>query len=521
MESKALTKGDPWSASGASGTLPRAEAEFEMPFSVGQVIAGKFEITKLLGVGGVGFVVAANHLELAQKVALKFLRPEMLANTQVAGRFAHEALAAARIKSEHVARVYDVGSLDDGTPFIVMEFLDGRDLFDIVTQDGPQPVRLAVDYMLQACEALADAHSCGIVHRDIKPENLFLLHRSEGIELIKILDFGISKLALTGSAFKSNVPLVKTMLPVGSPVYMSPEQIRASKDTDHRTDIWSMGCVLYELLTGGAAFDAPTLTQLSAAILETNPGPPSRNRSDVPPEIDAIVKRCLEKNPADRFQNVAQLAMALYPYGPRRSRIHAERCCRLLKVLGSTNAEFELPSVRPPNWEVMSSGSFPMAEPHSAPTKRPITTQDQIATFHPAYRSKKFAIAAIAFVATAGLAFGLLRGRLRTAEAPAVDSGHRPSAAAIQLLSPPPLTPATMAQGNLQAPKENAVPAPSQAQAVANSADVAASVVTTKSPIAKPGVVPRRLPTMRPTRTKVRAGTESGSGNRSEPDPGF
>jgi serine/threonine protein kinase len=521
MESKALTKGDQWSASGASGTLPRAEEEFEMPFTIGQVIAGKFEITKLLGVGGVGFVVAANHLELGQKVALKFLKPDMLANTQVAGRFAHEALAAARIKSEHVARVYDVGSLEDGTPFIVMEFLDGRDLFDIVTQDGPQPVRLAVDYMLQACEALADAHSCGIVHRDVKPENLFLLHRSEGIELIKILDFGISKLALTGSAFKSNVPLVKTMLPVGSPVYMSPEQIRASKETDHRTDIWSLGCVLYELLTGGAAFDAPTLTQLSAAILETNPTPPSRHRPDVPPEIDAIVKRCLEKNPADRFQNVAQLAMALYPYGPRRSRIHAERCCRLLKVLGSTNAEFELPSVRPPNWEVMTSGAFPTAEPRSAPTKRPSSTQDQIATFHPAYRSKKFAIATVAFVVAAALAFGLFRNRLRTPDAPAVETGPR-SSAPVELLSPPAIAAAKKVQLDSQDPKENIAPAPARALAAANSAEGEASAATTKFPTAKPmGNLQHRLPVRPPTRSKARAGGESTSGNRIEPDPGF
>jgi serine/threonine-protein kinase len=300
---------------------------------------------------------------------------------------------------------------------------------------------------------------------------------------------------------------------------MSPEQIRASKDTDHRTDIWSMGCVLYELLTGNAAFDAPTLTQLSAAILETNPSPPSRHRPDVPSEIDDIVKRCLEKNPADRFQNVAQLAMALYPYGPRRSRIHAERCCRLLKVLGSTSAEFELPSVRPPNWEAMTSGAYLTAEPQSAPTKRPISTQDQIATFQPAYRSKKFAIAAIAFVAVAALAFGLFRGHFRTAEAPAVDSGHRPSGA-IDLLAPPAIAQAKNAPPSSQEPKENAVLAPSPAQAATNSVKVEATVATTKSPMAKPEAIPHRLP-IRPTRTRVHAGGEAASGNRSEPDPGF
>jgi serine/threonine-protein kinase len=486
-----------------------------MPFSIGQMIAGKFEITQLLGVGGVGFVVAANHIELGQKVALKFLKPEMLANTQVAGRFAQEALAAARIKSEHVARVYDVGSLADGTPFIVMEFLDGRDLFDIVTQDGPLPIRHAVDYMLQACEALADAHACGIVHRDIKPENLFLLQRSEGIELIKVLDFGISKLALTGSVFTSKVPLVKTMLPVGSPVYMSPEQIRASKDTDHRTDIWSIGCVLHELLTGHAAFDAPTLTQLSATILETDPSPPSFHRPEVPPEIDAIVKRCLEKKPDARFQNVAELAMALYPFGPRRSRIQAERCCRLLKVPGSTNAEFELPSVRPPSWEVMASGAYPTAKWQSEPSKRVSTNQDEIATLRPAHRARNITIAALALVAAAAVAFVLLRDRTRTAEAPAADSKHR-SAAAVELLSAP--AQAKESHARSREPKENAGAASAQSQAAPDAEQGAATAATMKLLGAKPTATPRRMLPARPVRAKARSSADTG---HTEPDPGF
>ncbi len=508
MESKALTKGDKWSTSAMSGTQPRAEEVFEMPFSVGQVLANKFEITQLLGVGGVGFGVAANHTELGQKVALKFLKPEMLANSQVAGRFAQEALAAARIRSEHVARVFDVGSLADGTPFIVMEFLDGRDLFDIVTQDGPQPVRRAVDYVLQACEALADAHSCGIVHRDIKPENLFLLRRSEGIELIKVLDFGISKLALTGSNIKSKVPLVKTMLPVGSPVYMSPEQIRASKDIDHRTDIWSIGCVLYELLTGGAAFDAPSLTQLSAAILEMNPNPPSLSRPEIPIELDIIVKRCLEKNPNDRFQNVAQLATALYPFGPRRSRIHAERCCRLLKVAGSSSAEFELPSVRPPDWDSSMSGSFPKDETAAAPA-RPIVTQDEIATFRPAYRTKPLKVAAIVTVGLAALAAGFFAVRGQTMSTTPV-AATPPAAPRVALLSAP--APAKPSDG------EKPAATGTTPTAKASDSQSASATGASKGP-ARATPVYRPAPP-KPSRARATA-AEPTTNTRSEPDPGF
>jgi len=221
-----------------------------------------------------------------------------------------EARAAARIKSEHVARVYDVGSLDDGTPFIVMEFLDGRDLFDIVTQDGPQPVRLAVDYMLQACEALADAHSCGIVHRDIKPENLFLLHRSEGIELIKILDFGISKLALTGSAFKSNVPLVKTMLPVGSPVYMSPEQIQGETG-DARSDLYSLGVTFYEVVTGQRPFHGENDYAIMQAHFAGSPVAPAERNSAIPRALSALILKAISRAPELRFQTAEEFAAAL------------------------------------------------------------------------------------------------------------------------------------------------------------------------------------------------------------------
>jgi eukaryotic-like serine/threonine-protein kinase len=513
MGSRPLTSGDvKWSGSATSGTQYLAEPQFVMPFERGQVVGRKYEIIDMLGMGGVGFVVAANHIELGEKVALKFLKPEMLVNPEVVGRFAHEALAAVRIKSEHVARVFDVGSLPDGTPFIVMEFLEGRDLFDVILQDGPQPVRRAVDFLLQACEALADAHSCGVVHRDIKPENLFLLQRSEGIELIKVLDFGISKLALTGSAIKSKVPLIRTMLPMGSPVYMSPEQIRASKDIDCRTDIWSIGCVLYELLTGKAAFDAPSLTQLSATILEQHPNLPSAEHPEIPKEIDAIVAKCLEKNPKDRYQNVAELAMALYPFGPRRARVHAERCCLLLKVAGSNRAEFELPSVRPPNWDGVSSGSFPTTKPIVTPVQVPDIVADEVNPFAPKRRNKIVAIVALCVVAlAAAAAFGLSRTGSQESDAAATRNpkASQPNA---QLKPAEPSLAAVVPKP--RAASEGSTSAPSAQGAT----EATASATQLAAPTNLNGQ--RRNVVSRAPRPKK--STESGPANPNpDPDPGF
>ncbi len=345
---KTTSPGNASGASATSGMRPRVDDRFALPFKRGQIVGGKYEIIELIGEGGVGFVVAANHIELGDKVALKFLRPEMLARPEVVGRFSREAMAAVKIKNEHVARVFDVGSLPDGSPFIVMEFLEGRDLFDVITQDGPQSIRRAIDYVLQACEALAEAHVGGIVHRDIKPENLFLIQRSHGIDLIKVLDFGISKVALTGSVGEMRMPLIRTMLPIGSPVYMSPEQIRASEPIDARTDIWSIGCVLHELLTGNPVFNAPSLTQLTAMILENDPIAPSQGRSDIPPALDSVVARCLEKDSNRRYQNVAELALALHPFAAKRSHISIEHCCLVLDVARISDTELELASVRPP-----------------------------------------------------------------------------------------------------------------------------------------------------------------------------
>jgi serine/threonine-protein kinase len=296
-----------------------------------------------------GVVVAATHLQLEDKFAIKFLLPEAAKSADVVSRFEREARAAVKIKSEHVARVHDVGKLDNGSPFMVMEFLNGRDLADTVERQGALPWAAAVEYVLQACEALAEAHAAGIVHRDLKPANLFLIQRADGSPCIKVLDFGISK--MVGSA--SMPGMTKTSAVMGSPLYMSPEQLKSSKDVDHRTDIWSLGSILYELLSGNPPFIADTMPQLCLMILQEPPAPLSQIRHDVPPQLEAVIRKCQEKDPNHRFQNVAELSAALAQFVTGRARLSAERIADVFRT--SANRGSSLP------------GSAPQAPPAGAP----------------------------------------------------------------------------------------------------------------------------------------------------------
>jgi serine/threonine-protein kinase len=364
-----------------SGPVPiqQQDSFVKLPFALGSVVAGKYEIIGLIGAGGVGYVVSAMHLELGEMVALKFLREESLVHEQVVERFAREARAAARIKSEYVARVYDVGALPNGVPYIVMEYLHGKDLADVVRERGRLPIKTAVEYVLQACEALASAHTVGVVHRDIKPENLFLSRQGEGVEIIKVLDFGISKLALTGNAPPLQGTLgtrkfAKTMMPMGTPAYMSPEQIRSTGDVDARTDIWALGCVLFELLTGTCVFDAPTLMQLGAAILERDPVPLRHLVKDAPAELEAVIQKCLQKDVTKRYQNVAELAVALYPFAPRRARISVERSTHLLRSTNPGALPLEIGSVPPPALHDVLEGESVIVTTPATPSLATSTT---------------------------------------------------------------------------------------------------------------------------------------------------
>ena len=300
-----------------------------LPFRDGEIIAGKYEVERILGQGGMGIVVSAHHIALQQKVAIKLLLPASMSVPGAAPRFLREARSAAAIQSEHVARVLDVGTLDSGQPFMVMEYLTGSDLGGVLHRTGRLPITDAVDYVLQACEAIAEAHARGIVHRDLKPDNVFLTRRADGSSLVKILDFGLSKPAMEELSGAATPSLTGANMVAGSPQYMSPEQVRSLKNVDHRTDVWSLGVLLYELLTGQRPFEADTIAGVFAKIAADAPLRPRTLRPDMPPSLEAVVMRCLEKDLSLRTQDVASLATGLEPHAPPASRTSVERIVRL------------------------------------------------------------------------------------------------------------------------------------------------------------------------------------------------
>ena len=289
--------------------------------AVGDVVAGKYLVESVLGSGGMAFVLSARHIELDEQFALKFLSRELVSDPVVVERFMREARAACRIRSEHVARAYDVGT-HDGAPFMVMEHLRGRDL-SAALEAGPLAVHDAVEYTLQACEALAAAHAIGVIHRDIKPENLFLVAgRQRGTRCVKLLDFGISKVALTGAAEATRLT---GYLSIGTPSYMSPEQIRSSASADAQSDVWSLGVVLYELLTGTPPFAGETVTEVCAAVLEDAPCLVDVLRPEVPRELADVVARAMEKDRTRRYASMAELASALAAFASPHAQAEVER----------------------------------------------------------------------------------------------------------------------------------------------------------------------------------------------------
>src|SRR5258706_2857144 len=310
-------------------------SDFEgLDLKQGDMLAGKFRVERVLGSGGMGVVVEATHVTLKDRVALKFLRAARFADDITIRRFLQEAQAAAKIKSPHVARVVDVGTLENGSPYMVMEFLEGMDLGTLLEQSGVLPVEIAVSYVLQTCEALAAAHAARIIHRDIKPSNLFLTQGPDRAPVIKVLDFGISKLLDANSLSGS---ITETQRAMGSPSYMAPEQMRSARKVDGRADIWSTGVVLYELLTGQLPFTAETIPELYALILDVTsvPRPMRTDRDDLPEELERIVLKCLAKDPDRRFRDVAELAEALSPYGPELGPRSAARTRRIIEAGGS------------------------------------------------------------------------------------------------------------------------------------------------------------------------------------------
>jgi serine/threonine protein kinase len=304
-----------------------------------ETVAGKYLIGRTLGEGGMGVVVAARHLELDQMVAIKFLRPEIAQEGASAERFRREARAAVKIRSEHVCRVLDVGTLENGVPYLVMEYLEGCDLSDELARRGKIPVEEAVNYVLQACEALAEAHAAGIVHRDLKPGNLFLEVRRDGTRGIKVLDFGVSKSILDGPG---QLRLTKTASLVGSPLYMSPEQLDAAKDVDARADIWALSTILFELIAGRTPFFAETIPQLVHAVMSGTPPSFAELGIEAPADLERAILMSLAKQRSERHQTIADFARALAPAGPPHAIVSVLRAERVLASTGGGSAKVPL-----------------------------------------------------------------------------------------------------------------------------------------------------------------------------------
>ncbi len=286
----------------------------------GDVLDGKYRVERLLGEGGMGAVAKATHLLRRAPVALKFMSGAVLSLPGAVERFVNEGVAASQIDSDHVVKVFDVGRLPNGSPYLVMEYLEGLDLGQLLEREGPMlPAPRAVHFVVQALRALQTAHAAGIVHRDMKPSNIFVIVKDGEPDFVKLVDFGISKVRAAEEG--QGAHLTRTNSALGTPLYMSPEQARSPRDVDHRTDLYSVGAILYEMLAGRTPYTAESgeYTEILFKIFTTEPEPLGRLRPDVPEGLVAVVHRALQRDLDARFASASDMAEALAPYADERS----------------------------------------------------------------------------------------------------------------------------------------------------------------------------------------------------------
>ena len=335
---------------------------------IGTTLDGKYRIDRLVGAGAMGAVYEGEHTGTGRRVAIKVISSGDVSRDQkLVARFQREAKAAGSIDTQHITQVLDAGVDDTGSPYLVMELLHGEDLQSAIRRLGPLPPELALRIVAQTCLGLAKAHEAGVVHRDIKPANLFLTRRDAGEILIKLLDFGIAKVKMDHASETDNMALTKTGSMLGSPLYMSPEQAKGLKTIDHRADLWSLGIVLYQALTGKTPYDhCDALGGLIIAICHEEVTPVQEMAPWVAPEIAAIVHRALQREPAARYQSAMEIFEALKPLLPNGYSVNQE----MLMPLSDTQkaAAVQRLSV-PPGARSMPPGprSVPPPGPRSMP----------------------------------------------------------------------------------------------------------------------------------------------------------
>lgn len=407
----------------------------DVPVNIGDVV-DKYRVERIVGVGAMGFVVAARHTTLDQVVAIKFLVEHRFGSRDESmARFLAEARAAARIESDHVCRVSDVGMLPTGIPYMVMEHLEGTDLEEEIVSRGQLAIIEAVDYVLQALDAIAAAHQLGIVHRDLKPANLFLARRPDGSRRVKVLDFGISKATANGQP-----RLTRATRSLGTPAYMPPEQIREPLNVDHRVDIWALGAILYELLTGQMAFTGENVKIVLDRVLGEDPCPIGALRRDVPPALVGIISTALMRDRDARWPTAATFARALAPFGSVPVVSGLACIQREVGALSMVPPAPSVPRVTPPSVEPMVS-NVPREHP-TQPDPFELNRRHHVAQDWAAMQARKRNARAVLLGMTAALLFAsavmvivyrvaaprLLRGSATVAASPAPTASPRDTA---------------------------------------------------------------------------------------------
>ncbi len=461
-----MSSGDRTGESAASSRLTGALAAAR----IGAVV-DRYTIVRLLGHGGMGAVYEARHATLARRVAIKFLLPELAANPDALRRFENEAKAAGGLEHPNLVAVTDLGSADDGSPYLVMEFLEGEDCAALLARQGALPVARAVNIVVQACRGLALAHQHGIVHRDLKPENLFLTDAGDGSDLVKVLDFGIAKLRSSEAGVATG-----TGTTFGTAYYMSPEQARGAGDVDQRADVWSLGIVLYELLSAQRPFEGEQFLHVIHQILTATPAPLATLRPGLPAGLTAAISRAMTKEVAARLPSVKALAELLAPFDDRVPHEPASPR-RAVSPLETTAAT---PSTRLP--------------PHLAPASSPA------ARGRPARRKWPWLVGLAVVAAIGAAAIGLRRGppAPRSGDAPVAAALTAPPAAAVPQPPTTPPTPPTSAPSSSE-PGRAGPSAPAQPAAAA----AVSEQIEQRPNRRKAAPKSRRGPTPAPTRAAI------------------